>query len=78
MQHVGNIEISHLLLAIVLDKILYHKRNVALKQNIIFFSKTCCVRLLFSQYENLNILMWGKQKCRRTIESSLVFEWIVT
>ena len=26
----------------------------------IYFSKACCV-LLYSQYENLDILMWGKR-----------------
>ena len=47
-----------------LDEILQHKRNVALKQIIIiFFSKTCCVycRLMYSQYKNVNTLIWGKR-----------------
>ena len=63
------------------DKILLHKRNFALKQNaIIFFSqKRVVYRLMYSHYENLNILMWESklpQNNRRF--SALVFKWIVT
>ena len=47
-----------------LDEILQHKRNIALKQTIIimiFFQKHVVCRLMYSQYENPNTLIWGKR-----------------
>ena len=60
-----------------LDEILKHKRNVALKQIIIFFpQKHLVYRLMYSQYENENSNM-GKANCRRTIEVCLVFNGLL-
>ena len=82
--HVGNIENSNLLMATVL---LYHDwmkscstKEISLETNYyyIFSQKHVVYRLMYSQYENPDTLIWGKRNFRRTIEGCLVFKWIVT
>ena len=62
-----------------LDEISVAQKKRRFETNYFFFSQKHVVyRLMYSQYENPNTLIWGKRNCRRTIEGCLVFKWIVT